>query len=295
MSLSTFAWSWAAAGALGCVIVYFLHRRSRNNDLRPSPGLLAGTLVAGPIVPVFVLGLTVFSSRKRPSSRPEPPTGPVRDRDDLMCRMINLRLAVAPEPGRPSSADHWPMYQFSETPEADLAAAVDMFLWNEDAVHPLVPDSGGALVEVLQLRSEMREKVLAYCSAAMKLKHPQYLQLGHNIFERSVDLAIEWALNEIGRAVRDRPYPPPSWWTEQLSWQVVMNGDFGSSVNVHELEHGTSRLSVQWRTMMSRRSESDEIWSFQSPPETWQRLGGRAGLVLVRRGRPVSSVTLRMN
>ena len=64
-----------------------------------------------------------------------------------------------------------------------------------------------------------------------------------------------------------------SWWTERLSWQAVMNGEFSSSVNVHELEHGKTRLSVQWRTMMSRRSESDEILIVQKPSRDLAKAG----------------------
>src|SRR5206468_1289893 len=99
----------------------------------------------------------------------------------------------------------------------------------------------------------------------------------------------------IRRATGAKPYPPRSWWTEELSWKAVMNGELVPSVAIHELEHGTTRTSAQWRTMMSRRSDSDEIWSFKSPSESWEQLCGRAGLVLVRRGAPIASVTLAMN
>lgn len=296
MSLRTFFESWFAAGALGCAIVFFLWRRTRDDELKPSPVVIAVTLAAGPIIPAALAWFAVAGTGKRRQSKAHAPNdGPIRTREDLLCRMINLRLAVRPEPGRPHIADHWIGWQLGQTPEADLAAAIDMFLWNEDAVRPLGDNPADLASSSPALAPGLRDKLLTYSAAAMKLKHPQYLEIGYDIFEQCVDLAAQWSLKEIANAAAGKPYPPQSWWSHPLSWEAVMNGDFDPAADVHELEHGTTRLSAQWRTMMSRRSEQDEIWSFKSPPETWQSLGGRAGLVLVRRKTPIASVTLRMN
>ena len=39
----------------------------------------------------------------------------------------------------------------------------------------------------------------------------------------------------------------------------------------------------------------DELWTFSSPPETWQHLMGRAGIALVRNGKPIAHIVTMMN
>ena len=39
----------------------------------------------------------------------------------------------------------------------------------------------------------------------------------------------------------------------------------------------------------------DELWTFMSPPDSWKNLAGRAGIALVRDGKPVSILVTFMN
>lgn len=41
--------------------------------------------------------------------------------------------------------------------------------------------------------------------------------------------------------------------------------------------------------------QGDEVWKFNSPPETWELLMGRAGFAIVRDGMPVEAVVTRLN
>jgi hypothetical protein len=44
-----------------------------------------------------------------------------------------------------------------------------------------------------------------------------------------------------------------------------------------------------------RLKVGDEIWHFSSPPASWEHLCGRAGIVLVRKGRIIRSKVLMLN
>jgi hypothetical protein len=42
-------------------------------------------------------------------------------------------------------------------------------------------------------------------------------------------------------------------------------------------------------------TDRDELWAFSSPAEYWKGLAGRAGVALVRDGRPIAHVVTVMN
>jgi hypothetical protein len=39
----------------------------------------------------------------------------------------------------------------------------------------------------------------------------------------------------------------------------------------------------------------DELWTFRSPPDSWQLLAGRAGIALVRDEKPIRTIITLMN
>jgi len=51
----------------------------------------------------------------------------------------------------------------------------------------------------------------------------------------------------------------------------------------------------EWEDLKALMMPGDEIWTFSSPPESWQDLAGRAGVALVRDGIPIRVVVTMMN
>ena len=51
----------------------------------------------------------------------------------------------------------------------------------------------------------------------------------------------------------------------------------------------------EWVKLKSQMEEHDEIFSFSSPPQSWENLAGRAGYALVRDGEVVASIVTMMN
>jgi len=47
--------------------------------------------------------------------------------------------------------------------------------------------------------------------------------------------------------------------------------------------------------LKARVQVGDEIWTFRSPPETWEDLAGRAGVALVRENKMIDAVVTAMN
>jgi hypothetical protein len=54
-------------------------------------------------------------------------------------------------------------------------------------------------------------------------------------------------------------------------------------------------MNGEWEALKAEKRPGDELWTFSSPPESWQDLAGRAGLALVRNGAPVKILIGAMN
>jgi hypothetical protein len=53
--------------------------------------------------------------------------------------------------------------------------------------------------------------------------------------------------------------------------------------------------SLQWQKMKSQMQPGDELYNFRSPPETWAKLRGRAGIALVRDGKVIEMLVTSLN
>jgi hypothetical protein len=51
----------------------------------------------------------------------------------------------------------------------------------------------------------------------------------------------------------------------------------------------------EWLAILRRMEPDDELWEFNSPPETWQNLCGRRGFAVVRDGEVVATILTVMN
>ena len=51
----------------------------------------------------------------------------------------------------------------------------------------------------------------------------------------------------------------------------------------------------EWKALVDLMHDGDQLWTFTSPPETWQALAGRSGIALVRDGQIVGHHVTLMN
>ena len=54
-------------------------------------------------------------------------------------------------------------------------------------------------------------------------------------------------------------------------------------------------INDDWKKLLSLMREGDELWEFDSPPETWEKLAGRRGIALVRECRVLYTIITLMN
>jgi hypothetical protein len=54
-------------------------------------------------------------------------------------------------------------------------------------------------------------------------------------------------------------------------------------------------INKEWRELLAQMQEGDELWEFESPPETWENLAGRQGIALIRDCKVVAVIVTLMN
>jgi hypothetical protein len=73
------------------------------------------------------------------------------------------------------------------------------------------------------------------------------------------------------------------------------------TVEQAEAEHTPPRLkpfglqNAKWEALKSRMRPGDELWTYQSPPDSWKAMHGRMGIALVRNGKVIDSILTAMN
>lgn len=54
-------------------------------------------------------------------------------------------------------------------------------------------------------------------------------------------------------------------------------------------------LNDQWKQLLALEQPGDELWTYSSGAGSWENLGGRAGVALVRNGEVVAHIMTYMN
>ena len=153
---------------------------------------------------------------------------------------------------------------------------------------------GGIDVELGQ-----RVTLRSYLANRLMAADPLNGSLGQGQLDSAMSIAQQWTQGEIQRQKIEQPYPPTDWLTRQTtlpaaekSWSklgLVLNDGRVAPV------HASNPTSRDWERIKRLMVPGDELWTFRSPPESWQALAGQMGIALVRMGRPIASATLVWN
>jgi len=88
---------------------------------------------------------------------------------------------------------------------------------------------------------------------------------------------------------------PSSWLLKKVSVKEVEEAEsqFPDRPEIHGLPFGFCNL--EWRRLLERMRDGDELWEFRSPQSSWENDHGRAGYVVVRDRRVIAHIITEMN
>ena len=79
--------------------------------------------------------------------------------------------------------------------------------------------------------------------------------------------------------------------TVNQAWDILLDGESLDSVE----EEIQASISAWWRSFTGTMKPGDEMWYWSTSPNSWKAKAGRAGLVIVRKGRFVRATVTLMN
>jgi hypothetical protein len=202
-------------------------------------------------------------------------------RENILVQMIEVRRRTISWLRRPKPARKWPMFELWRSPEATALDTIESFRWIRDsglndqpALETLATRIGVRPSRELDADFTIRELVVS----RLKIEHPSYSSIEAKTLDRQLEIADSWVLNEIQLIKSKRSFPPIEWLEKR--------------VDIDEIGAGSSG---DWNRLKMFLTERDELWTFSSPPDYWAGLAGRAGVALVRNGRPIAHVITVMN
>jgi len=97
----------------------------------------------------------------------------------------------------------------------------------------------------------------------------------------------------------ERPMIPRSWLNEKTTVTEAEAANPGiRDGRAERFANAAKPFGFQnrrWEELKALVLPGDEIWTFSSPAESWERLAGRAGVALVRDGVPIRVIFTMMN
>jgi hypothetical protein len=109
---------------------------------------------------------------------------------------------------------------------------------------------------------------------------------------------ISLSYGGMARAADDAPPIPKAWLDKKISIAEAEAAHPGVNdervQRMPEIAKPFGFLNSQWEALKAEIQPGDELWSFASPPKSWEDLAGSAGVALVRDGNPIKVlVTMR--
>ena len=169
----------------------------------------------------------------------------------------------------------WPMFRFRESIEGALLSVAEAYVRLTPAL-TFSPD----LLRRLDLASECgynepfeTNTLSGYFRHRMRDWDPEITAWGEVFLERHAWLCETYAAHHFNQAGN---WPPKQWLASQLD-----PADAANDTNIDKL-----------KLLML---PGDQLWSYSSPPETWNHMMGRSGIVLIRNGKNIVDILTLMN
>lgn len=129
---------------------------------------------------------------------------------------------------------------------------------------------------------------------------PGYFERYGALLERILPYVRRWVLHRMHEAKFGSMQPPAEWIRFQMAVEDIDREPVPFVRNSEEPEPfrwDQVRLKgwPRWERLKNRMVEGDELWSFSSASGSWENLCGRAGVVVLRQGRPIGDIVLLMN
>lgn len=310
-------WSWIGLGWLVCAVIVVVGERILahtqgsplfdRKDLKSSIPAYIGVILISPFVIIFALCVLMGRFYRELRERLSPSNDPFLEEESFNqipeCFIADVmrRRKRADKRLRRVNPGNLMMWQLLETPDGMILDVVTKYASLK---------SFGIADELIweKLEANRHEKgegalprpcsLLDYVTYRLSLEDPPYVALGSQFIAGQIALCDRYQQRR-GKGRDGRSWPPAEWLKRQMNlaeFEALGTGfDPFSSGAPAALTLGGGRVARELEDLKVLMLPGDELWSFASPPQTWQQLAGRAGIALIRNGMAVGHVVTKMN
>lgn len=296
---------WVIAGIGFACLFLLMERRSRSSeDLCLNIFVAMVVAVAAPIIALYCIGLVFWmlahgeiplTNRRLWGKADDTETGRP---EGALVDMIALRRRSDPNLKRKPHPNNWIMADLWTTPEAAILEIVELssFLrFDGFTDHEIIERIEAWRSALVERPEPPPADIDSYIRYRIECEAPEYPLSDHKLFERTLERARAFADASI-RMAKARDSIPRDWLKEQIAL-IDLDRRLGA---MRQLPGGPGGLLLSPKRrevarIKLRMRPEDELWIYESPPETWKHLSGRRGIALVREHKPIENFVLVMN
>ncbi|MBO6560479.1 MAG: hypothetical protein JJ959_08080 [Nisaea sp.] len=292
---------WAIAGiGFAGLFLWTENRTSDSDDLLVNIFVSMLIAVGAPLVVLFCIAvaLSMLIRGEIPLTTHRLWGKAPANRNSTLVEMIALRrrsdpnLKDMPHPEKWIIADLWRTAEAAVLEIVELASLLKFDGFTEEEIIERIEAWRSATVERPELPPSDIDSYVRY---RVECEAPRYPLDNKKLFARTLEIAKAYAeVSTKSSAAEDSV--PREWLEERISlieldrklieMQRIPGGPGGLFLSPKKDEMARIKL---------RMRKEDELWIYESPPETWINLGGRRGVALVRDGKPIENIVLSMN
>jgi hypothetical protein len=216
--------------------------------------------------------------------------------DTAVCEMIDLRRRVDKRLKSARALSKWSL--FNKRLKSELAASrwplfkvwqsTEALIFNIVAFCLILKDDGCTEYDAIKRLAEFSEQPLpnlenidlnSYLKLRLQTADAEYMALGSEIFNKAVEIATTCAKDQIKKRKEESLFPPVAWLGAKIPLEKVAE------------YHNKDR---EWLRFQVRMKPDDEVRSFSGFAIPESNLSFRAGMALVRQGKPIEHlITVR--
>ena len=292
---------WAIVGiGFAGLFLWTEFRTGNSNDLLVNVFVSMVIAVGAPFIVLFCIAVVAsmlirgeipLTTRRLWRKAPE-------FREDVMIEMIALRRRSDPNLKGMPHPENWIVADLWRTAEAAILEIVELpsLLEFDGFTEPEIIERIEAWRSATVERPEPPPHNLdSYVRYRIEIEAPVYPLNDKKLFARTLEIAKAYA-EASTKSTASEASVPREWLEERIS---LIDLDRKLSEMQHLPEGPVGLIFSPKRDEMARiklrMRKEDELWIYESPPETWIQLGGRRGIALVREGKPIETLVLTMN
>jgi hypothetical protein len=213
--------------------------------------------------------------------------------EDTLSRMVELRREIDPNeqalPHPNEGFEYWYAPEYAIWLVSRTLTVLQRDGMSEEAALRKID----GLLKLAAEPAETDWRLRPYLKRWLELSSPEYLDLGDELLEGAIGIAVERTVTRLGN--NSGGWPPAEWFAETITRAEFEEEYLREGEGRFPFLSPRSRFDIEFTHFLLRLQDDDRIVQFSSPSNSWTMKMGSSGIAIVRNGRAIVSITTIMN